>query len=319
MNTRCTGAYSASTAAVLALLISPLALASDTNITNVILTSRSGDCADYAGSYFAKVEDITLQRRHEARVSIEARDTNCTMSTNGIPNHDFNGPTANFANDVKALNKVFRIPRNPKRATSSTPLAQRSYDAVLLNGTPVDLLSAGCYRPDSRGADKNGNVLAGCRDTDPWLIDPPAYDHYFGTDLHNAHAQPDGRYHYHANPNALFLDHDNRQPSPVIGFAADGFPVFGTLFKDSTGNIREARSGYRLKTAPRPSPPEGPGGTPDGTYLADYEFTGDGDLDACNGMTVDGQYGYYVTTTYPWILNCMIGTADPSFDKGRRP
>ena len=54
---------------------------------------------------------------------------------------------------------------------------------------------------------------------------------------------------------------------------------------------------------------------PDGTYLEDYVFTDAGDLDECNGMTVDGQYGYYVTVTYPWVLQCLVGAPDASFDK----
>lgn len=288
------------------------------DITNKILTKRSADCADYAGDYSATVEDISRQKPYTSKVTIKVEGEDCVILSNGIPNHDFNGPTANFSSDVRELDASFRIPRNPKKAASATKLSQRSYDAVLLNGIPVDPLSAGCYRPDGRRADKNGNVLAGCRDTDPWMLDPPAYDRYFGVDQHNAHAQPDGRYHYHANPNALFLDNDFKMPSPVIGFAADGFPIYGTIFKDKDGTIRRARSGYELKTTPRPAPPNGPGGMPDGTYLADYEFTGKGDLDRCNGMTVDGQYGYYVTTSYPWVLNCLVGTPDPSFDKRRR-
>ena len=303
----------------LSLLTTPAHAHSESaDITNKILTNRSADCADYAGDYTASVEDISRQKAFKSTVTIKVDGDDCVILSNGIPNHDFNGPTANFANDVKELDTSFKIPRNPKKTGSTTKLSQRSYDAIILNGTPVDLLSAGCYRPDGRRADKNGNVLAGCRDTDPWMLDPPAYDKYFGVDQHNAHAQPDGRYHYHANPNALFLDHDFKTPSPVIGFAADGFPIYGTIFKDKDGVIRQAKSGYALKTTPRPSPPNGPGGMPDGTYLADYEFTGKGDLDECNGMTVDGQYGYYVTTSYPWVLNCLVGTPDPSFDKRPR-
>ncbi|MEM8841963.1 MAG: YHYH protein [Pseudomonadota bacterium] len=294
------------------------AIADRIDMTNLILTERSADCADYAGDYTARVEDISRQIRYESRVEITPGSDACILRSNGIPNHDFNGPTARFANDVKELPVEFRIPRNPQPAPRPDPLSQRMYDAVLLNGTPVDLLSAGCYRPGAPRADANGNVLAGCRDTDPWLIDPPAYDDHFGVDLHNAHAQPDGRYHYHANPNALFLDHDLSEPSPVIGFAADGFPIYGTLFRDATGTVRPAKPGFTLKTTPRPGPPNGPGGLPDGTYLADYEFTGAGDLDECNGMRVDGQYGYYVTTGYPWVLNCLRGRPDPSFAKGPR-
>ena len=297
------------------LAVSAGADAAGEDITNAILTNRSADCADYAGTYSASVEDISRQKAFTSKVVIEVDGDHCLITSNGIPNHDFNGPTADFAHDVRELTKTYRIPRNPKPSGSTVRLSQRSYDAIMLNGAPVDPLAAGCYRPDAPRADKNGNVLAGCRDTDPWLLDPPAYDVYFGVDQHNAHAQPDGRYHYHANPNALFLDNNFEMPSPVIGFAADGFPVYGSIFRDKEGIIRRARSGYVLKTEPRPAPPEGPGGMPDGTYLADYEFTGKGDLDRCNGMTLNGQYGYYVTPSYPWILNCFVGTPDRSFNK----
>ncbi len=178
------------------------------DITNLLLGNRSADCADYAGEYSASVEDTTRQQRFTSEIEISADSKHCTIKTIGIHNHDFNGPTANFANQVRELFGTFRIPRNPEKARSRTALSQRSYDAILLNGVPVDLLSAGCYRPSGSRADKNGNVLAGCRDTDPWLLDPPSYDQCFGVDVHNARAQPDGKHHYHSNPNALFLDHD---------------------------------------------------------------------------------------------------------------
>ncbi|MEM8573880.1 MAG: YHYH protein [Pseudomonadota bacterium] len=300
---------------VVTLITSPI-YAEPRDIKNAILTNRSADCGSYVGTYLASVEDIQRQKTFESKVVIKADEDACELTSNGIPNHDFNGATARFANEVRELRATFRIPRHPKKTGAPTKLTQSSYDAVLLNGTPVDLLSAGCYRPNAPRADKNGNVLAGCRDTDSaWLIDPPAYDAYFGVDLHNAHAQPDGRYHYHSNPNALFLDRDFDEPSPVIGFAADGFPIYGSIFRDKEGVIRVAKSGYELKRQPRPAPPDGPGGQPDGTYIDDYEFVGKGDLDRCNGMTVDGQYGYYVTSSYPWILNCLVGKPDPSFQK----
>ena len=297
---------------------SPYAGAHPRDITNEILSGRSADCADYAGAYTASVEDISRQKRFTGKVEIKVEGDACVLTSNGIPNHDFNGPTARFANEVRELPTTFRFPRNPKKSDTPTRLTQRSYNAILLNGAPVDLLSAGCYRPTGRRPDKNGNVLIGCRDNDPWLLDPPGYTGFFGVDQHNGHPQPDGRYHYHANPNALFLDHDLDKPSPVIGFAADGFPIYGTMFRDSEGKIRPARPGYQLKSEPRPAPPKGPGGTPDGTYIEDYEFTGNGDLDRCNGMSVDGQYGYYVTTSYPWIMACLSGSPDPSFNKGPR-
>jgi hypothetical protein len=104
----------------------------------------------------------------------------------------------------------------------------------------------------------------------------------------------------------------------VIGFASDGFPIFGSYFLDpETGEVREVVSGYTLKEGARPAGDDNPPGDYDGTYYDDYEFTGTaGDLDECNGMEVDGQYGYSVTEDFPYLMFCLSGTPDPSFGKG---
>ena len=58
-----------------------------------------------------------------------------------------------------------------------------------------------------------------------------------------------------------------------------------------------------------------PGGSYDGTYTSDWEYSANaGDLDECNGMTIDGVYGYYVTDSYPWVMGCYKGTPDSSFN-----
>jgi hypothetical protein len=49
-----------------------------------------------------------------------------------------------------------------------------------------------------------------------------------------------------------------------------------------------------------------------GFYVQDWEYTGAGDLDRCNGMTVAG---HYVTESYPWIMGCFSGTLHSSFSK----
>ena len=55
-----------------------------------------------------------------------------------------------------------------------------------------------------------------------------------------------------------------------------------------------------------------------GRFIDDYVYNQNsptGTLDQCNGMTVNGQYGYYVTEAYPWVLKCFKGTPDSSFQK----
>jgi hypothetical protein len=140
-------------------------------------------------------------------------------------------------------------------------------------------------------------------------------DNGFNVDTHNAHSQSDGTYHYHGTPNAFYHEHNNGSPSPVIGFAADGFPIFGPYFDDN-GTVRKALSSFTLRSGQRPNGDGEPGGTYDGAFRDDYEYvSGSGDLDECNGMTVDGVYGYYITDNFPYILSCFKGVTDPSFDK----
>lgn len=286
------------------------------DITNLILENSSPNCADYAGDYSSAVLDIQRSIPFDGALLVEADTTQCTLSSNGIPNHDFNDENARFATNVSAIDHSFITSTTPQPAQNYTALSQRTYDAVMLNGVVLDLLSAGCYRPDDRGADSNGNVAIGCNENSSWLLDPLSPLNNFGTDQHNAHTQPDGRYHYHGNPMALFDENPGPNGSPVIGFAADGYPIYGSYFLDpDSGQIRKALSGHTLKAGQRPSSAEDPGGAYDGMYIDDFEFTDAGDLDACNGMTVGGQYGYYVTDSYPWVVGCFAGTPEDSFLK----
>jgi YHYH protein len=287
------------------------------DITNQIFTKSSGNCADYASSFSSSVQDIQRALAFKGTVLINTTATTCTIMSNAIPNHDFNNIGARFATNVAMNNRSFTITRSPTIANTATPISQGSYNAVMLNGVVLDILSAGCYRPSSPAADEDGNVAVGCSAaTEPWLLDPLSTYSRFSTDEHNAHTQPDGTYHYHGNPMAMFDDNPGPLGSPVIGFAADGFPIYGTYFLDNaTGQVRKAKSGYTLKQGSRPSSAVDPGGEYNGLYVADYEFTNAGDLDRCNGMTVNGQYGYYVTDSYPWVIKCFSGTPNASFRK----
>ncbi|WP_422039582.1 YHYH protein [Roseibium sp.] len=287
-------------------------------ITGKILTNTSPDCADYASAYSSEITDLQQKRSLSGAVIVTAQDDTCTIQSNGIPNHDVGGDSRrDFASEVAAIGHTFFIARKPEFTGEISELGHTTFDAVLLNGAVVDIQSAGCYRPSSPQADADGNVLAGCRADDPWLLDPMSPLATFAEDNHHAHTQPDGRYHYHGNPNALFDDNPGPEGSPLIGFAADGFPVYGSYFKDGTGTVRKAVPGYTLKAGNRPSGDGNPGGVYNGLYRSDYEFTGAGDLDECNGMTINGRYAYYVTDAYPWIVACLRGTPHASFDKPR--
>ena len=297
-----------------------------TDITDAILTSRSASCEEYVGSYESSVTDIQNSVSFMGDFTISVSGTTCTLASNNVPNHNFNDATASFATDTAEVAKSFTIPTNPTTANSTTELALGTTNAILLNGVVLDILPAACY---GVGNEPLGQEKIGCggdQIDNPWRYDPMSSLNGFGTDAHNAHVQPDGTYHYHGNPVALFAQDcgEATSASAVIGFAADGFPIFGSCIEDGNDGITAVTSSWALKSGARQAvsgyttPVGGTGDVDsndyDGQFRGDYEYTANsGDLDECNGMTVDGQYGYYVTSTFPWMINCYKGTVQSSF------
>ena len=85
-------------------------------------------------------------------------------------------------------------------------------------------------------------------------------------------------------------------------------------------------SSYQLKSGDCPGGETAPGGTYDGTFVADYEYVeGSGTLDECSGkMTVtpefpEGTYAYFLTQDFPWIPRCYKGTPAKDFAVGEPP
>ncbi|MBV0913426.1 YHYH protein [Anianabacter salinae] len=277
------------------------------DMTNEILTDRSANCAAYVADNTARATDVQNNRTFAANVTVTANGSTCRVTSNAIPNHDFNR-TGRFHTPVQEGAQTYTLPAAPQRAARPTALSLTYDNAIFLNGVKLDMMAAGCFGV--------GNGRIGCNDMSaPYRYDPLGAGNTFGADEHNAHTQPDGTYHYHGNPMALFQQTGATGPSPVIGFAADGFPIFGSYIVDG-GTLRKAQSSYRLKSGTRTG---GPGGTYDGTFIDDWVYVaGSGDLDECNGMVQDGVYGYVVTDTYPHVMGCFAGTPDASFRK-RRP
>lgn len=276
------------------------------DITNAVLTERATSCAAFALNNSAKATDVQNGKRYSAKIKITVKSRKCTITSNAIPNHDFN-KTGHFAAKISQQNQKYTITPSPKMNARATALSLRYDNAIYLNGVKLDLLAAGCYGV--------GDGFIGCHDmSSPYRYDPLGGASKFGADEHNAHTQPNGTYHYHGNPLALFEQNNPNGPSPVIGFAADGFPIYGS-FIVSNGKLRRATTSYQLKKGSRSG---GPGGRYDGTFVDDWQYVaGSGDLDECNGMIQDGGYGYVVTATYPHVMGCFRGTPDSSFQKRR--
>lgn len=280
---------------------------SDRDISHAILDNRRPECTYYADNMFSTVLDLKRNLQFSGALEITVEGDYCVFKSNSIPNHNFNDQTAAFATNVRSVQTEYRVPIKPAFAEHATLISLQLNNAILLNGVKVDRLAAACFGV--------GNERIGCNNmSQAWRLDPMSPRNSFGTDMFNAHTQPDGAYHYHGNPGVLF-DQNPSAPSPVVGFAADGFPVFGSFIQDGE-SVRAVTSSYRLRSGNRPGGAGNPGGTYDGTYVDDYEYVaGSGDLDECNGMIRDDVYGYYITNAYPWVMNCLKGTPHSSFYK----
>ena len=127
-----------------------------------------------------------------------------------------------------------------------------------------------------------------------------------GLDQNQAHVQPGGLYHYHGIPEGLIKTAANTGDLVWVGYAADGH----RLLYSRSGQFQ---SSYNLKTGQRDG---GPGGAYTGLYTQDWVYQARaGDLDACNGTTIDGEYVYLMTEDFPYLPRCVYGTVDASFNK----
>lgn len=243
-------------------------------------------------------------------VSITLKGDQRIIRSNGIPRH----PTGQFPNRgnpnrITVQTHVYRVPANPKVADRTTSM--RGEFGVAINGVPFD-----------PGA---GEFYAG----EPgWQYEPLSGAIDLGIDVSHAHVQPTGKYHYHGLPTGLLdaVEVKSGRHSPLIGWAADGFPMYAVYGygdpKDSMSAVQPLRSSYRLKSGGRPGG-NAPGGTYDGTFVRDYEYVeGIGDLDECNGrFTVtpefpDGTYAYFMTEQWPVVPRLFRGTPSSDFMHG---
>ena len=206
----------------------------------------------------------------------------------GLSLHSFGSLEANqYDAPVGPRQLSFRIPRHPAPATGehmSTPLG---IIGVFVTGVPI-------YNPIGTASYRDQNI---------WHVDAVAAAKAGTSQVVGA-----------LNANAS-------RHSPIIGFALDGYPIYGPFGWDENGNVHRMKSSYQLRPITRRSalldgtlltpgqegPDVGPG-FPLGTFAEDYEFVeGSGDLDEYNGRFTrtpeypTGTYAYFLTG-WPYLI-----------------
>ncbi|HHZ65432.1 MAG TPA: YHYH protein [Flavobacteriales bacterium] len=239
----------------------------------------------------------------------------------GLPAYQA-GPWAGNPNVPSAQGYTFMFPRTPQQESGTktgTPIV--GPEAVAVNGVVMYGYGDGkSYNPMNS---MNEPMGAGVWNSDAWLSEGSSMD---ATGA--GHPDMNGNYHYHATPIQLYSDAGTAH-SPIVGFAFDGFPIYGpfgyTSPMDNSSAIKRMVSGYELRSiTTRTTLPDGStassagptvgGGFPLGTYIEDYKHLLNGDLDAYNGRSCvtpeypTGTYAYFITTdvsgnpAFPYIL-----------------
>jgi hypothetical protein len=250
---------------------------------------------------------------HTNRVTITVEGAFRVIHANGLPDHETGRfPNAHNPNTISSQNYFFRMPLHPKISPTPVKFVLQPF-GIAINGV---LFDPGANEWWNR--DRNSG----------WQYEPMTGHLNLGVDQNNAHVQPDGAYHYHGLPMGILARIKNAQEHMVLlGWAADGFPIYAPWAYskplDTNSAIKPMKSSYRLKRGTRPN---GPGGTYDGTFVADFEYVpGAGDLDECNGRVgvtpefPEGTYHYFITKDFPFVPRMYRGTPDPSFVRRRPP
>ncbi len=256
------------------------------------------------------------------------------VRTRGVPAY----PTGPFLDGNPSLtsdqNKIYKVSVKPTPNTATATKTGLGVTGVFINGVAM----FDCQDGKSWQTSTNnwGNGMPGAP---AWRRDAIVFERG-GFDCAKGHPAM-GQYHHHQNPSAFNLDKvvistvcnlyaadglysiDPTKHSPLIGYALDGYPVYGAYgYKnvDGTGGIVRMLSSYQYRAiTSRTTLPDGTTLTgppinttyPLGTCIEDYEFvahTGSSEyLDAHNGR-------FCVTPEYPAGTYAYFATVDANYN-----
>jgi hypothetical protein len=213
-------------------------------------------------------------------------------------------------------NYAYIFPRNPTYPSSTHMNLPTGMCGLWINGVAIYTAGDGKSYKSSTGT--NANNGDGLWNTIAWVA------HINEMDDGGGHPDPNQVYHNHSNPYQLYDSSAKTVHSPIIGWAFDGFPIYGpfgyTSATDATSAIKRMTVSYQLRniTDRNSTSPAGPAINstfPLGTYIEDYEYVSAlGDLDEYNGRWCvtpeypSGTYAYFLgtnsngTPTYPNIV-----------------
>ncbi|MBR59101.1 MAG: hypothetical protein CMH54_13920 [Myxococcales bacterium] len=251
--------------------------------TDVGSSTDTGSPSDCPADTFLNVEEFDGPGGNYPSPSLYAYCDGDTMfvESNGIPHYTFEPMTPN---ELQENNTVYSIPLNPQEAATPSIIPCLGSVGVAVNGAPF-------YGPNEAAF------------PDPY--GDPVYNNLM--DVCEGHTGGQGDYHYHALlVECLTADHPNDEstPSPIVGWALDGYPVYGPYgcLDTDCETIVEFKSSWDQIADP----------TEYAWQAHEYQAKDGAEyLDECNGRVgPDGTYRYHATGTFPYILGCFHGVVE---------
>lgn len=291
------------------------------------------------GQYYMQGNSTPQNSGHLANVQqVQYSTNNVYVTTTGIPGYAIGPYLDGNPAQAGAQTYLFRIPRNPQQNTGTLTSTGLGHIGVLSNGVPI-------YNASDAMSYNNQGI---------WNRNAVAMEND-GFDCSKGHPAPNMQnvnssyYHHHQNPIAFNVSANPTstvcdmypsdglytpsaaQHSPIIGYAFDGYPIYGSYGyddpNDAGSSIRRIVSGYEKRAiTQRTTLPDGTvlqanqygpavdATWPLGSFIEDYAFTGNGDLDEHNGRFCvtpeypQGTYAYFATietdmnSAYPYFI-----------------
>lgn len=235
---------------------------------NPAITSWLQNTTGIMGSHYISGNSSVIPDNVPANVQTVQYSVNWAyISTNGIPAY----PTGPFLDGNPSLatdqNAIFKIPLNPTQNTGTLSATTGGNIGIFING--VALFD---YRDGVAWNTSTNSLCGGLPGMSPCPGGPGTSQSWnrdavpaekVGFDCSKGHPA-NGNYHHHQSPSAYKLDLnvisticdlydadglyaiDSTVHSPLIGFAYDGFPIYGAYtYKnaDGTGGITRIKSG----------------------------------------------------------------------------
>ena len=235
--------------------------------TNPVIISWLQNTTGIKGRHYVTGNSTPIQDNDSANVqTVLYSGTWSYIRTKGVPAY-ITGPFLDGnPSTTTSQNAIFKFPLNPTRNTGTATPTSGGNIGIFINGVALFDYRDGVSWKNSTNSICGGPVMPPCMGDGVWNRDAIVAEKG-GFDCSKGHPAM-GNYHHHQNPSAFNLDLsvistvcnlytadalyriDSTVHSPLIGFAYDGFPIYGAYGYrniDGTGGIVRMKSSYSLR------------------------------------------------------------------------